>query len=357
MKLPDTIFSGNWKEGHVQGIGVDTERGFVYYSFTTILLKTDLAGNPIASVENIIGHLGCIAFDKEKNRLYGSLELKHDSIGRGIMERTGIALAEEDAFYLVSFELDKLNRMGMDAEKDGVMRAVYLRDVVADYSETDPISGLPGCFGCGGMDGVSVGPVFGEPADSTRKIMVAEGIRRDTTRSDNDHQVLLQYDLSVFDVYGQPLSQLRPHHCGPESCEERYFFYTGNTTWGVQNLEYDPFTGYWFTAVYPGVKPDFENFRMFAIDGGVSPKKTALEGRGNETGMLLTSAAIGEGRSGGRIFGSHFLWGSTGIAALGDGTFYISQNGAVKEEALHFTNLKRYCFAPEDPEWFRLYNP
>lgn len=30
MKLPNKIFSGNWKEGHVQGIAVDTERGFVY---------------------------------------------------------------------------------------------------------------------------------------------------------------------------------------------------------------------------------------------------------------------------------------------------------------------------------------
>lgn len=354
MNLPNTIFSGNWKEGHVQGIAVDTERGFVYYSFTTILLKTDLEGNALASVENIIGHLGCIAFDQEANRVYGSLELKHDVIGRGIMERTGIALAEEDAFYLVSFDLDKLDRMGMDAEKDGVMRAVYLRDVVTDYSEKDLLTGLTGRYGCGGMDGVSVGPVFGADKDSTRKIMVAEGICRDVNRKDNDHQVLLQYDLSVFDTFGQPLSQQQPHHSGPEACEARYFFYTGNTTWGIQNLEYDPASGYWFTAVYPGVKPEFENFQMFAIDGGIPPKQAPLEGRGGETGLLLTSAKIGEGQKENRIYGSHFRWGSTGIASLGDGTFYISHHGAVKEEALHFTNLKRYCFAPDHPEWFRL---
>ena len=47
MNLPNTILSGFWKEGHVQGIAVDTQRGFVYYSFTTILLKTDLEGNPL----------------------------------------------------------------------------------------------------------------------------------------------------------------------------------------------------------------------------------------------------------------------------------------------------------------------
>ena len=192
MHLPSNIFSGNWKEGHVQGIAVDAQGGFVYYSFTTILLKTDLEGNALASVKNIIGHLGCIAFDKGTNRVYGSLELKHDIIGRGIMERTGIELAEEDAFYLVSFDLDKLVRMDMDAEKDGIMRAVYVRDVVKDYSEKDALTGLPGRYGCGGMDGVSVGPVFGADENSTRKLFLAEGIRKDLNRSDNDHQVLLQ---------------------------------------------------------------------------------------------------------------------------------------------------------------------
>ena len=354
MTLPNNIFSGNWKEGHVQGIAVDTQRGFVYYSFTTILLKTDLAGNALASVKNIIGHLGCIAFDPEANRVYGSLELKHDSIGKGIMARTGIQLAEEDAFYLVSFDLSKLTRMEMDAEKDGIMQAVYVRDVVRDYCGKDDLTGLPGRYGCGGMDGISVGPVFGEPADSPRKLILAEGIKREPERKDNDHQVLLQYDLSIFDVYGQPLSQLKPHHSGPEACEARYFFYTGNTTWGVQNLEYDPYTRCWFTAVYPGVKPEFENFRMFAIDGAVPARKAPLEGRNGETGLLLTSAKIGNGQKNGRIYGSHFPWGSTGIAALGDGYFYISHNGAIKEEGLQFTDVKLYRFAADDPEWFQV---
>lgn len=354
MHLPNNIFSGNWKEGHVQGIAVDTERGFVYYSFTTVLVKTDLQGNALASVENIIGHLGCIAFDAERNRVYGSLELKHDSIGKGIMERTGIQIAEEDAFYLVSFELSKLDRMGMDAEKDGIMRAVYVKDVVTDYSEADSLTGLPARYGCGGMDGVSVGPVFGAAADSPKKLMLAEGIRGDVNREDNDHQVLLQYDLSIFDTYGAPLTQLQPHHNGPAACEARYFFYTGNTTWGVQNLEYDPHSRYWFTAVYPGQKPNFENFKMFAIDGTVPAKEAPLEGRPGETGLVLTSAKIGQGQKNDRIYGSHFNWGSTGIAALGNGEFYISHNGYIKEDHLQYTNVKLYRFDPTDPQWFLL---
>lgn len=354
MNFPKNIFSGYWKEGHVQGIAVDTQRGFVYYSFTTILLKTDFAGNPLGSVENLIGHLGCIAFDSEKNRLYGSLELKHDVIGMGIMERTGRALADEDAFYLVSFNLDKLDRMHMDAEKDDIVSTVYVRDVVKDYSGTDDYSGRPRRYGCGGMDGVSVGPVFGSGKNGPRKIMLAEGIRKETDRTDNDHQVILQYDPSIFDEFGQTLDQLHPHHSGPDSCEARYFFYTGNTNWGIQNLEYDDFTGYWFTAVYPGAKPEFENFKMFAIDGNVPAVNAPLEGRGGETGLLLTSAKIGQGQKDDRIYGTHFAYGSTGIASLGDGRFCISIIDPHVPQEMHCTNVVLHRFDPAHPDWFRL---
>lgn len=352
MNIPKNIFSGSWKEGHVQGIAVDTQRGFVYYSFTTILLKTDLEGNPLATVENLIGHLGCIAFDAERNRLYGSLELKHDVIGMGIMERTGRALAEEDAFYLVSFDLEKLDRMGMDAEKDQIVSTVYIRDVVEDYSGIDPYSGKPGRYGCGGMDGVSVGPIFGTGKNGPRKIMLAEGIRRDTQRTDNDHQILLQFDPSIFDQYGQSLDQLHPHHSGPESCEARYFFYTGNTTWGVQNLEYDAHTGYWFTAVYKGVKPEFENYTMFAIDGNIPAKPEKLEGRGCETGLLLTSVKIGPDARNNGIHGTYFPYGSTGIASLGDGRFCISIIDPHVPKEMHCTNVVLHRFDPSNDNWF-----
>ena len=44
-KLPRTILSGEQGPFHVQGIAVDLERGYIYFSFTTKLLKMDLAGN------------------------------------------------------------------------------------------------------------------------------------------------------------------------------------------------------------------------------------------------------------------------------------------------------------------------
>ena len=53
---PRTIKSGPFKTGHIQGIAVDTEKGYVYYSYTTILVKTDLQGNIIGKHTGAMGY-------------------------------------------------------------------------------------------------------------------------------------------------------------------------------------------------------------------------------------------------------------------------------------------------------------
>lgn len=50
-KLPRQIYSGEQGPFHVQGIAVDLDRGYMYFSFTTTLLKTDMQGNLLGSVE------------------------------------------------------------------------------------------------------------------------------------------------------------------------------------------------------------------------------------------------------------------------------------------------------------------
>ena len=82
--LPLEIFSGYFHGGHCQGIAVDTARKFIYYSFTTELVKTDLNGRLIGSVTGLLGHLGCIDFCDADGKVYGSLEYKNDAIGKGI---------------------------------------------------------------------------------------------------------------------------------------------------------------------------------------------------------------------------------------------------------------------------------
>ena len=93
---------------------------------------------------------------------------------------------------------------------------------------------------------------------------------------------------------------------------------------------------------------------MFVIDGSKSPTLSTLEGRGGEVGLLLASAHLGEAGKDERIFGSNFNWGSTGMASLGEGLFYFSHNGAIKEEKSFFSNVKKYRFNPKSPEIFDL---
>lgn len=350
--VPANIYSGAYKEGHVQGIAIDRERGYVYYSFTTMFLKTDMLGNAIGSVIKLAGHLGCITYNAEKNAVYGSLELKHDSIGAGIIDRTGWDPSAEDAFYLVAFDCDAIKKMNMNAECDGVMKAVYLTDVVKDYTQYDEVSERPHRYGCSGIDGTGLGPVFGSAPDGEKKIMIAYGIYSELDRDDNDYQVILQYDTSVIEAYGQPLNQSSPHHSGPESCEKRYFFYTGNTCFGIQNLEYDPHTENWFVAVYRGKKPEFDNFNMYFIDGRVSAKTSELSGRKGETGLVLSSATLGVQGKQENLFGSNFAYGQTGMASMGDGRFLFSHHGSNKETREFYTNIKKYVVNTEDDRIF-----
>ena len=120
--LPKNIFSGYFKGGHCQGIAVDTKREYIYYSFTTELVKTDLQGNLIGSVTGLLGHLGCIDFNDADGRVYGSLEYKDDAIGKGILKNLGSSAEIENAFYIAVFDVDKIDRVGMDACASGVIR-------------------------------------------------------------------------------------------------------------------------------------------------------------------------------------------------------------------------------------------
>lgn len=351
--LPLTIDGGKWNTGHVQGIALDTAGKYVYYAFTTTLVKTDLEGNLIGTVTGLLGHLGCIDFNDDDGKLYGSLELKHDSIGQGIMKHTGQAIAEEDSFYIAIFDVDKIDRVGMDAERDGVMKAVYLGEVVDDYNATD-VCGKAHRYGCSGVDGTGFGPVPGSPAGSPSMLFIAYGIYGELDREDNDYQVLLCFDWRDFDRYAQPLKQGQPHHSGPRP-NAKYFLYTGNTTWGIQNLEYDAFTGDWCVAVYVGKKPQFPNYPMFVIDGHKAPVEEELVGRGGERGMVLSLKKEGNTHEPSGVSGITFKRGQTGIYSFGNGLFYVSHEGRTPEpERLHTCMIHLYRRLPGDAVGFEM---
>ena len=222
-KLPRQIYSGEQGPFHVQGIAVDLDRGYMYFSFTTTLLKTDMQGNLLGSVEGMTGHLGCMTLNPDDGRLYASIEYKHDAIGKGILNKLeGVRNDEQTGFYVAVFDVDRIDRIGMNAEKDDVMKTVYIKEAVVDYYAKVSNNGqeLEHRFGCSGIDGVTFAPAFGQSRDGKKYLYVAYGIYGDTLRTDNDYQVILAYDTRDWKRYEQPLTQENLHKSGPEKPEK-----------------------------------------------------------------------------------------------------------------------------------------
>lgn len=354
-KLPRQIYSGEQGPFHVQGIAVDLDRGYMYFSFTTTLLKTDMQGNLLGSVEGMTGHLGCMTLNPDDGRLYASIEYKHDAIGKGILNKLeGVRNDEQTGFYVAVFDVDRIDRIGMNAEKDDVMKTVYIKEAVDDYYAKVSNNGqeLEHRFGCSGIDGVTFAPAFGQSRDGKKYLYVAYGIYGDTLRTDNDYQVLLAYDTKDWKRYEQPLSQSAPHKSGPAAPDRKYFVRTGNTSYGIQNLAYDPASGNLYAAVYKGKKPQYPNWSLFVIDGSKPARKESLQGFDTPTeGEMLS--LVEPGNPDGGIGGWNFKWGSTGLCPLGGGYFYISENARSKETRQQSSTVRLYEWTGDAETPFR----
>ena len=319
------------KSGHIQGIARDHD-GNIYCSFTTELVKYSPEGELLGSVNGLTGHLGCLASGAD-GRIWGSLEYKNDSIGSGILRRTGAEFSG-NGFYAVVFDGSKIDRMNMNATTDGVMTAVYLAEVVADYEYETELTGgglLKHRFGCSGIDGMTFAPAPGDP-DGKPLLCVAYGIYRDVNRTDNDYQVILAYDTEKWDSYALPLRQDAMHTSGPAAPDGKYFIFTGNTTFGVQNLEYDAENGRMVMAVYNGKKPIYPNHPMYIADWKAAPKHQRLVGFGDGTEgdtVPLWCAGLYDADSG--IYGWDFPHGSTGMICLGGGEWLFSHPAKSEE--------------------------
>ena len=348
--LPRKIESGPYKAGHIQGIAVDAEQKYIYYSYTTMLIKTDMQGNIVGTVTGLLGHLGDLGFNNEDGRLYGSLEYKNDAIGQGILRMEKSSRKLQNAFYIAIFDVDKITREGMDAEKDGIMTTVYLPTVLDDYlAEVQTAEGKKEHrLGCSGIDGVTFGPKFGKRGGK-QYLTVGYGVYGDTERSDNDYQVLLQYDVRKWQKYERALSQDDMHQQGPAKPAEQYFVKTGNTTYGVQNLDYDAASHSWMMAVYKGKKKNYPNYTFFAADGAARPVTKALDGVPyiKKAKVVALKAA---GKQQGEIRGWDWGVGSTGMCSLGEGYFYLSHN--YKIEAGQGSIIRLYRFTGNEKQAF-----
>lgn len=323
--LPAAVDGGAWESGHVQGMAIDRRKGFMYFSYTNLLVKTDLRGRPVGSVTGFTGHLGDLDLNEKDGRIYGSLEYK-----------------AAKSFYIAILDGDRITRMGMDAQSTDVVSTVYLDEVVRDFTadmngdgvfDGDTGKTADHRYGCSGIDGVAFGPEFGVK-HGRQKLTVAYGVYAHTGRTDNDHQVLLQYDVERWKRYERPLSEAAPHTSGPARVDGKFFAYTGNTTYGVQNLEYDRYSGHWLMAAYKGTKPGFPNYTVFAVDGSRRPVVGDIRGQQRpERGPLLQLVPAGlhdeaTGTYGWAVPGQY---GQYGLVSLDDGRYYVARSGTVQE--------------------------
>jgi hypothetical protein len=348
--VPLTQNGGTWASGHVQGIAVDVKGGYIYYSFTNLLAKYDFNGKLIGTLVGWTGHLGDLDFNPADGKVYGSLEYKKDR-----------------AFYIAVIDAGRIDRAGMEA--GDILRTVYLPEVANDYAadvngdgrfdgddgkfRDDAAASPDHRYGCSGIDGVAFGPAFGR-SDGPRYLTVAYGIYGNTARPDNDHQVLLQYDVSEWARHARTLVEAAPHRSGPAAADGKYFVRTGNTTYGVQNLAYDAAAQRWFMGVYRGRKASFPNYLLFAVDAKTPPVRSDLVGvpgpggKGWEQGELLALAQDGLEDAATGIRG----WNQkadVGFQPVGGGLFYLARNGGGKGAQTADLTLMRWTGDPRRP--------
>ena len=315
---------------HVQGIALDQKENCMYCSFTSAFFKTDLEGNITGSVTGINGHLGAMTFDSKNRKVYASLEIKDDAIGKGIAKALGAAehKKEESGFYIAEIAVDKIT--GLDMKFEDIITLHRVEEAVKDYLAKVEIDGqvLDHKYGCSGIDGITIGPAFGTVQGEADHLYVAYGVYGDTTRVDNDYNILLCYNLKDLS---------KPIH--------KYFVFTGNTRYGVQNMAFDKDSWSLYLAVYKGSKKQYPNHSMFAIKMSQKPFMAPLMGvpyQEGEVEQLSVNDAW------------HFKWGSTGLCPLGDGRWYFSENSKI--DGNQICDARMYVITDNEEEPFTPYS-
>lgn len=76
-------------------------------------------------------------------------------------------------------------------------------------------------------------------------------------------------------------------------------------------------------AVYKGVKKQFPNYTLFAIDNATKPALEKLRGYGGATGLVVKLSKQGLHDASSGVYGWMFPLGSMGMQSMGNGLFYF----------------------------------
>ena len=299
---------GSWDIKHCQGMAIDQKNGYVYYSFTNTFVKCDFEGNAIGSITGIEGHLGDICFNEKDGKIYASLNPEG-----------------KKALYLAIIDVNKLKEMNVDAVKGSLIRTVHLTHVWEDFKAKvkNNDKTYKRRYGISGTDAICFGPSF--ETGKGHYLTISCGTTPQTERTDNDYQVLIQYDVTGWwSKYGQPLSYDEVHHIGPKEMHGKFFVYTGNTYYGVQTMTYFDELNLWFLNVYTTRKENFPKYKLFIVDGDIKPKEKALKGQAEkDVQKVLTLYKDGNFHESTGIYGWNAAEGARGMEYLFNGLFYI----------------------------------
>ena len=271
-----SINGGSWStaegSGHLQGICCDDELNYMYFSFTDRLIKVDMRiGEIVGTVTGLAAgsisggaHLGCLAY--YNGFVYGSLEYKKD-----------------ERWYIAAFDTEQI-RGDMHYTDPGVMYAIHVPDVDEEYKDEldagehrNSDTSMGHKYGTGGIDGITFGTLPGAGLDSKVYMIVTYGPYGNATRYDNNNQVLLVYDPEDATEFMLPFREDRREQEGLRFVEQ-LFVYTGNQTYGIQNLEYDKDTGdLWMMCYSRPSGSAFPKGTMYVIDGSVPLYRAEVE--------------------------------------------------------------------------------
>jgi hypothetical protein len=204
------------QHAHMQGFS--SGNGHMFWSFTNSLIKTTLDSVVRCQVQLRGGHLGDI--DYHNGKIYGSFML--DALpGHAWADWSGYKLMVFDEYDLRT--LDVINLDICD----------YYKSITCTPEDTR---------GFQGIDGVTIAP---DPVTGEDKIFIACAL---FTGEKYSNQIILQFDMTG-------------------KYETEYHIPTGNTVYGIQNLDYDADNKeFWFTT-YGSSQPYQAKYVLYCVSG------------------------------------------------------------------------------------------
>lgn len=299
-----TMISQSVGTGHVQGIAIDRENGFIYASISNALVKSDMNGKVVGSIYNLPGHIGDIAFNPDDGRVYAAQYVYN---GNG---------------YISMIDGDDITEVGMEySEHKGILKSVYALSA----------------------DGTAIGPNFGETNSDKKYLYI--------TKKKGVYRQFLQYDIDELKEYETVWDG--KHTNGPEGPKQRYYVYMGTADYGIQNLEYDPYTETMICCTY-GVSGDiYPKYCTYAVDMTALPEKGEINDIGS-VGAITKFAPYGTYHEATGIWGSKFNKGSHGFASLGNGYYYIIESEINEEDVDRNDVYGLYKWTGDDKMFVRM---